>query len=178
MLINKIGSTRKNSSDPTYLKWLGVFVNYAEIEELPQEGSHVVEAYQLEDPYDDKIELEEYNREEYYWNEHGRKEQKYMELIRDYYVEARRLENLYYDPIAEKRFLTAIADHITNGNEWYEKKEFEKDRVPGPNYGYSDGVWCWIHLELQQEEGAGCMVEETLRPEYKKVPEDSAGKTN
>ncbi|CAG8515383.1 7216_t:CDS:2 [Gigaspora rosea] len=104
---------------------------------------------------DDKIDWEEYYWEEYYWDEHGRKEQEYMELIQDYYFEIRRFKNPYNDSStditwtprdpghdhmtpdevyevndhweieAEERFLTAPSDHITRGNGWYEKEEFE-----------------------------------------------------
>ncbi|RIB28159.1 hypothetical protein C2G38_2158718 [Gigaspora rosea] len=154
---------RVNSSDLTYLEWLRAFVDYDEIEGPRQEDGHMVEACQLEDPYDDKVDWEEY-----YWEElenlYHDPDTGIMWTLCDTSPEVMNLEEIYmvndhWEIEAEERFLTATTDHITNGNGWYEEEDFKPE-------------------EPQQEGGAGYLIEEASRPEYNEVPEDLAVEAN
>ncbi|CAG8631168.1 3677_t:CDS:2 [Gigaspora rosea] len=120
---------RVNSSDLTYLEWLRAFVDYDEIEGPRQEDGHMVEACQLEDPYDDKVDWEEY-----YWEElenlYHDPDTGIMWTLCDTSPEVMNLEEIYmvndhWEIEAEERFLTATTDHITNGNGWYEEEDFK-----------------------------------------------------
>ncbi|CAG8629345.1 9644_t:CDS:2 [Gigaspora rosea] len=181
----------------TYREWLEAFVDYEETEDKPsQENGHVVEVEKrwrdekqesrereyvelVQDPSDDEIDWEEYYQEEYYWNEHRRKERD-SEVIN---LEEIYVVNDHWEIEAEERFLTATADHITKGNGWYEEEEFEpildegfarmieyQDLImdvvmeSGVGYNWYGNDW-ETGEEPQHGEGAVCPIEEVSQPE-------------